>query len=254
MLSQRRFGVEIECGFPEGCEAAHALLKREKIKPLSVGRDGSGVEVRSPILKGTSGLAWLKECMECLRENGGYVTNSDGMHVHHEGTPGYKSIKFGTLQQTNLIACIRFIKSWRNNDEWIDKFVQPRRRDLPWACAKVYKDAERIKAVEKGEPFPGKYSDINLSPLNSSKGTIEIRLHEGTLDFEEAEAWIRLCQSLLDTAAKGTKPVPKQRSLNALLDLLIDSDEIKGRLVAKAERDAAPSANSAWRDRHPDDD
>lgn len=258
MLSQRRFGVEIECGHPGGPDAVRDLLTKEKIKPLSVGSDGSGVEVRSPILQGTKGLEWLKECMQAIREDKGYVTTADGMHVHHEGIPGYRkttpvqrraALRLGRVVTENplsTVACLRLINSWKNNDELLDQFVAARRRNNTNYCSKVWRNDEHVKAVKEGK-FPGKYSDLNLSPLKNSKGTIEIRLHEGTLDFEEAEAWIRLCQSLLDTAVKSRRPIPKQKNIEALLNLLIESDDIKLRLVEKAKRDGKPSPNSAFK-------
>lgn len=241
MLSQRRFGVEIECGFPGGPNAVRTLLDKEKIKPLSVGADGSGVEVRSPVLKGTKGLDWLKECMQALRENGGYVTLADGLHVHHEGTPGYKLTRNSSI---DTITCLRLIHSWKNNNDVLDKFVARRRRTHSY-CAKVWKNGEYVKNAADGS-YPGKYSDLNLRSLNSSKGTIEIRLHEGTLDFDEADAWIRFGQAMLDLAAKSDQPLPKQKNPEALLNVLLESDDVKQRLLEKAERNGEPTPNAAF--------
>jgi hypothetical protein len=249
LLSQRRFGVEIECGYPGGTEACRAMLKKEKIKPLDVGYDGSGVEVRSPILKGTKGLEWLKECMQAIRENDGYVTRADGMHVHHEGKPGYRD---GIPKVLSALHCIRLVHSWGNNNDHLCQFVAERRRlDSASYCGKVWKRQENLKKAEELQ-FPGKYSDLNLRPLNSL-GTIEVRLHEGTLDFNEAEAWIRLCQSLIDHAANADAPLPKQKNPKALLDLLLDSDEIKQRLLDKAARKGEPSPDAGFRDSRTDD-
>lgn len=241
MLSQRRFGVEIECGHPLGYSHVHTLLNSLGIKPLSVGVDASGVEVRSPILKGASGFEWLERCMTAIREDGGYVQQIDGMHVHHEGVPGYRLL----ARRPNNIACLRLIHSWKNNAKFIDKFVAERRVGRS-TCNKVWDVAAHVKNAEDHGNYPGKYADLNINALKI-KGTIEIRLHEGTLDPAEAEAWIRLCQSLLDTAAKSVTPIPKQKNIQAFLDLLLDDDDIKERLLAKAKRGGKPLAAAAFR-------
>jgi hypothetical protein len=271
LLTQRRFGVEIECGFRHqgGRNTVSANLRKKGIKPLSVGHDGSGVEVRSPILKGQKGLDWLHECMDALLEMGCYVTDSDGMHVHHEGNPGYQKLvplpvvkvhrkpdlptpvrnaRIRRKKVVSPLACVRLATSWNNNDKLIDKLVAPRRRNgMLHCCGKTWRQEDNLKGLEGGKvDAGGRMADLSMYHLGSTKGTIELRLHEGTLDFEEAEAWIRFGQAFLNKLAKEKSAIAPQESLEALLDYVLDEDEIKNRLLEKAKR-KTPSANSGYK-------
>jgi hypothetical protein len=283
-LSQRRFGVEIECGHPDGPSGVLNELTKNKLKPLSVGADGSGVEVRSPVLKGVPGLKKLEEIYQCLREYGCYVTNSDGAHVHHEALDfretveekivleeavkkSYRAMGYTAREINRLFPPGRtrtvikplfkpslvLIKSFNNNEKILDTFVAKRRRG-PAArhCSKVWK-SDTIKQYEKDQKYPGvPRGALNLnSVLRSSKGTIEIRMHEGTLDFEEIEAWIRLGQALIEYAVKNEEPLEKCKNGRDLLEKLGIDEDYTERLVAKAKRSGAPAENSRW---HPSRD
>src|SRR5512138_1933860 len=89
---ERGFGVEIECGHRDGCDHVRASMQSAGFNMRSdyahggynVGYDGSGVEVRTPILRGKEGFRELKRIFKHLNDEGCYVTTRDGMHVHHD--------------------------------------------------------------------------------------------------------------------------------------------------------------------------
>jgi hypothetical protein len=253
LAHQRRFGVEIECGNERGYQSVGEQLRAAGYNPLSVGSDGSGVEVRTRILQGQEGFSELKSMMGFLREIGSYVTQSDGMHVHHD-CPELVTDPSKTLQ---------VVKSWVANRRNIDPFVAPARRDRsPWSSESV----RRLEAICMGtttvtEPNPyyrpgSRYADerepsitrviaprgrgmtgfgrndLNISSLREH-GTIEIRIHEGSLDGDQAEAWIKMCQRFLHDSIKRARPMPGAPDREVLLNRLRLSKSARAVLAAK---------------------
>lgn len=86
IVSERRFGVEIEMGFPTETDISNA--RDELAHEFRTERDGSltcknPVEVISPILSGSKGARKIRRACEVLQENNGNAGHvSCGMHVH----------------------------------------------------------------------------------------------------------------------------------------------------------------------------
>lgn len=235
-MSDRMFGVELECGYAReeqdcvceeemlnrfGCECApydydHAVLKAENDLENagvmncvdSVDYDGTDIEVRTVPLEGLGGLNNLERIMKCLKDNGGFVTRSDGTHVHFNA-PEY--VESGKLRR-------RLAATWVNNQAHIFSAVS-RERPGMYACPSF--SAEHIDGVERDvyDLYSGERKDINFEALEEH-GTIEIRLHEGTLDFEELRAWIMFMATMMDRVAGRTRPITEVKSLNHLMTSL----------------------------------
>jgi hypothetical protein len=205
----RKFGVEIECGFKDGYLAAERLISREvQAKKIhdhwrrSLHYDGTLMETSSPALQGAAGFAELRYMMRLLRNNGAYITRSDGMHVHHDA-PDYKHDK--ELQA-------RLAESWFNNQRNIMQFVNIAR----WrrgACPPINKG--HVDALKDGRRPYGRNA-LNFFALDEH-GTLEFRIHEGCLHFPQAEAWIRFGQTLLNAVKASDKPLPKFKTCEELL-------------------------------------
>lgn len=207
---ERSFGVEIECGLPGGYERACELFDydhyydedQEDFNRWSVGEDGTEVEIRTPVLRGEKGFKTLRDAMQTIRDAGGYVTPQDGLHVHH-GAPELVD---------NAELCNLLVKSWKNNEGAIHDMVAPRRR-TSMACPTWGPDA--LNALDLWLKGSTSYlyayrNDLNLVPL-TGYGTIEIRLHEGTLDPEVAISWIKFFQVFLNEildSAEELAPIP----------------------------------------------
>lgn len=213
-MRDRFFGVEIEHGNPQGWEyvrsqlaAAFPELHRpgHKNLTLTVGYDGSGVEVRTPPLIGAEGFRTLRSLFSYLRKIGGYTTESDGMHVHFDA-PEF-------LAQPELIVTLA--KNWTANENVLLPFVAVRRhrrgsctRDLtdnalPVPYGVSIKELEA--ALAAGQPIQEiqrRRGALNLRALQEH-GTVEVRLHEGTLEYGQAAAWIRFCIALINASADG---------------------------------------------------
>jgi Putative amidoligase enzyme len=208
----RSFGVEIECGIPGGYDTACELFgvgydewyedPDEGLKNWSIGEDGTEVEIRTPILYGEAGFKTLREAMTKIKGAGGYVTPYDGMHVHH-GAPEFVD---------NPALCSLLVKSWKNNEEAIHSMVAPRRRESG-ACPKWSFEALSLmeRWLQGATALPGMpremhfyRNDLNLIPL-PTYGTVEIRLHEGTLDPDVAISWIKFFQVFMHEVLQGTE-------------------------------------------------
>ena len=122
----RRFGVEIECGFPTGVMGVAKLFRFKqdeygRIRPRAdgwkLGADGSGAELKTPPLKGEKGIAKVREAMERLKNAGGYVTSRDGMHIHHDA-PEFVA---------NPKLAVQLARSWMNNIGEIREMVHASR-------------------------------------------------------------------------------------------------------------------------------
>jgi len=245
MINQRSFGVEIECQSPGlwGCDGVANFLEENGFPEWAenVYPDGSEVEIPSPILSGAKGMNDLKAVMNLLKKNGFTVTSYDGMHVHHD-------TEDLTMKQIYVIA-----SSWRANQHLINRFVNPERRNGRWCRDLSLYDLDAIEsAIEEKERKSWdslsesdqynyccedcyeynsdndderfeKYKSLSLANRSYS-GTIEIRLHEGTLDFEKAKAWILFGQAFISNVAKKKKPLPR---FNNPLDLLVNTKTYK---------------------------
>lgn len=228
----RRFGVEIECGLPHGYDKAVELFdgaydpdEEDDYGRWTVGEDGTMVEIRTPILQGPEGFETLRWAMDLIKSEGGYVTAADGLHVHHDA-PEFAS---------NPEACLRLVDSWRNNQALIHGMVAPRRSGSG-ACpswSNTFYESLRGWAASGGAGrLYATRNDLNLSVLRNY-GSVEIRLHEGTLDADVAIAWIMFGQRFIHEVAQNLDPLANAETDENLLVNIQLSDEAKAVLAAK---------------------
>lgn len=209
ILDNRAFGVELE--FSGGNLGRSGVLNILRSSFDSVGLrrwrfddrlgyDGSEFELRTPILRGKHGFDQLELVMNTLYDAGCYVTEEDGLHIHHDA-PEFTH---------NIDNCIKLVKSWNANRHLIYQFVSPDRTEDAsyydeddngyWACPGWTES--QLAQMEKTRQIPHwSRNDLNLCSL-PEHGSIEIRLHEGTLDYTEAEPWILFGQKFIDRVLK----------------------------------------------------
>jgi len=200
-MRDRRFGVEIEFDSNGmGREGVARVLRnafdREGFRRWNFMNrmhwDGSELELCSPILRGSLGFKKLKLAMNTLEDNGCFTTSDDGLHVHHDA-PEFTH---------NISNCIKLVKSWKANSHLIYQFVDEERTSTGWGDGDHKWSDEQLWEMERLQEIPfWDRNDLNLSSL-PKHGTIEIRLHEGTLNFEEAESWIIFGQRFIDRVLK----------------------------------------------------
>lgn len=246
---KRQFGVEIEHGNRNGYVVVRDKLAAKFPNWDNTGSDGSGVEVRSPILKGQGGLDELGEVMEYLKEIGGYLTKNDGMHVHHDasdfvrkGTDPhfgdddyayYPSRQPQPVQRPTQasIRVMRVLESYMENQRIIDRLVDPYRRG--WA--QVPK-ANLGEWKRKGVVATGRY---NVHYANNH-GTFEFRQFEGCLDPAKAFAWIEFGQHFLNYTKELTRPASCAATAKHLLDRIGCTANTRKQLLTRPRRSLMP--------------
>lgn len=220
-MTDRRFGVELEFGFPGGCYAAEALLRRHGYTQWRAHRDGTNTEIPSPILKGRAGLKKLKEVITLLKANGAYTTGRDGLHVHHEVadfTPEMKK---------------RLAQSWLNNEGDIRLLVPSTRRRRMWCAPINHHDVNQA-----GYAYGTKYKSLNMA--GRGHRTVEIRLHQGTLDYDQIEAWVLFGQSFIESVKNRKHPIACAGSNEVLLNRIRTPKKAKEQVLRTAHMFPTP--------------
>lgn len=241
-MKDRAFGVEVECGVGtnnlssigrlwDGLRAAEREGKVSREWRENYGHDGTYIELRSPILEGRPGFTELRRAMKIIVKCGGYVTRSDGMHVHHNA-PDYLKAPEKVLQ---------LVKTWHAHRSLISAFVEPRRAGayacIGWSPEYISRFENIIKTNPDRVWDTPERNDLNLRSLHRHK-SIEIRLHEGCLDPDRAEAWVRFGQSFLNKVMETDDPFTVDRH-EVLLRKLKVSQAARRRLLARAWENGA---------------
>lgn len=170
-----------------------------------------GLEIISPILSGKDGLRELKKVMDYLtgleKAKKIKVNKTCGTHVH-----------FGksTWQSYSEFQGYEFFKMYAMNEGLID-LLQPasRRENNGRYCRSCF------DAISNSSYSPsGRYYKVNMSHIKT-RGTVEVRQHSGTVDFEKIASWIHLMTAMLDRSTKLlSNETKKFQSLNEMMDSL----------------------------------
>lgn len=183
-------------------------------------------EIVSPILYGADGFAQLKNVLDVLNELGCEVNYTCGIHVHHDVT---NKMVEGKYQSEKFLAnLIKFVAKY---EHLIYKLVSPSRldsrcystpvrqeffgygstvskSDVAKMVAKVKSDCNRKYGssndtrIDRGQTYP--YTqDRRACGLNFrnvwTRGSVEFRYHNGSLNFEKIVSWIVFTQAIINT-------------------------------------------------------
>lgn len=192
-------GCDGECSIPSECGYASDLLCQHGFShwTYAIHSDGSGVEIPSPVLQGREGLDELRRVMHLLDQNGFYAGEADGLHVHH-GAEEW-------AEDNGLLA--HTIELWEENLPLIHKFVARDRAHSmycePHKDGGLYRENRwaEFKRTKNTDHLRDKFKALNIAHL-SSLGTLEFRLHQGTLNFDKAASWISFGQNFLEFAKR----------------------------------------------------
>lgn len=140
-----------------------------------------GGELVSPVLSGEAGIAEVKAVMQALRSVGAKVDKKHGMHMH-----------LGVADM-NSDHKIRLVRNFYNSQtQFFDLVAASRRNNIYCRPLSNYQMTHWIVELQNGRFPSGNHTDaMNLTNL-ARIGTIEMRLHQGTLNGKKAEMWIRL--------------------------------------------------------------
>lgn len=164
-------------------------------------------ELVSPILTGEEGIVEMKKALDATSDVT-KVNNSCGFHCHVD------------VRDLSLDEIKNVVKLFLQTEDAIDSVLAPSRRGRSsrWAPTAMNvngnSSADRrneenkrwfgmINACRTHEQlatvFGTRYTKLNLFNV-ASRGAIEFRSHQGTLNQAKAEHWVRLCVALVEAS------------------------------------------------------
>jgi hypothetical protein len=189
--SARTFGIELEISDAYDYEAldGHTVF--------GVKSDGSvnddGLEFVSPILSGDEGLAAVAALCEYAKSKGWSADDSCGFHLHVGVTD------LTAEQKKRIVLAYRLTQ-----DLWFKLVTRDRHtndycRALPYSVAEL--DNADWYDLQRGNSYRARYNWVNCT---SPHGTIEIRLHHGTIDKTEITNWVVAHVRFVEAVVKMT--------------------------------------------------
>ena len=245
-ISNRKFGVEIECAglsFQQICRALanvdivcedigydHTRRTHWKVVPdgslFGAGPHEYSAELVSPPLFGENGLEEAMKAAKAIARAGATVNHTCGLHVHVDATG------LDTTDLANLT--VRYARF----EQQINTFMPLSRRQNHF-CRSMSGLSRRVN--ETLTMYPGRLRDF-ISVLTGEErhyklnlaaylrhGTIEFRQHNGTVNGTKIVNWIRFCVNFVEQSivprenVSTTAPtpaiattVPRLEALNTL--------------------------------------
>ena len=215
MTTTSTYGIELEMS-SLSIGSAQSLLNRAgltwAVKPD--GTRGVSAEAVSPIL-GAETLAQCTTAARALASAGATVNKQTGYHVHlgadHYGLNGI----------ANLVV------NWAIAHDTIAALVAPSRLNngfcRPLSLQDADRTAEQVRNGRIANINGGRYYSLNLASYDRH-GTVEIRLHHGTLNGSKIKAWAEFCNAMAELSKAGIMldpaDLPTDNRLNNLAGLL----------------------------------
>lgn len=242
----RKFGVEMEVTGVDRYDLERELRNRglavynsnythQVMSSWKIVTDASvagGYELVSPPLQGRAGLDQLKKACQALTAAGARVNMSCGLHVHHD------------VNDLNPTQFGRLFRAWSNNQRNTDGLVAPSRRGSRWAAplrADEVSHCEQLSSVDRVTAsrhfgYVDRYRSLNVAAF-PRYGTVEVRQHQGTINFKKIAAWIAYGQAFVKLA-KSNDSVDSQLTTEALLDHLARHGLTAGQVAFLKDRAA----------------
>lgn len=216
----RQFGIEIELTGINTYEAASAISRagiecqaehynHSTRRTWKVVTDSSvtsprgqrgGTEVVSPILKGIEGFKQVATVLEALKNAGGKVDRSCGIHVHIDANDftvdDIKKICYTYERYNDVIDNLQPKSRRENQNIFCGRF-----EDTKWM---QIENATTIYEMTSGS----RYYNVNLTSY-MRHGTVEFRQSASSLEAAKVLSWIQLILTLVDVA-RATRKVEKQ--------------------------------------------
>lgn len=212
-----RFGVEIEYTGISREAAARAIndagvaaqvegynhQTRSHVKVIgdasvTGSRNNRGGEVVLPPLAGEAGFDTVRKVCDALTDAGARVDRSCGLHVHVD-TKGLTAE-----------GIVRYAEALYAAQPMLRSLVSPSRRTGQWSRPTRSGMLHTFRSAVTGAPRPGyggegidRYTAINLTAYGRH-GTIECRLHHGTLNGNKIVRWIEMLLAIRATVEAET--------------------------------------------------
>lgn len=151
-----------------------------------------GGELVSPVLKGAAGLREIEKVMAALRSVGAKVDRRHGMHCH---------LGVADIAGDNRA---RLFRNYKEAQKTLFRLVAKSRQNNDYCRKLGDADLEHWAAcTETNYPLRGRHGDsMNVSNIGRI-GTIEMRMHQGTLSGKKATEWVKLLIAFFDASRDG---------------------------------------------------
>ncbi len=220
-------------------------------------------ELVSPILNGEEGITEMRKALDAASDTTS-VNASCGFHCHVD------------VRDFSLNELKNLVKLWLQSEDAIDAVLAPSRRGRAsrWAPTAMSVNGNSsadtrneenkrwfgiINACRTKEQlahvFGTRYTKLNLFNI-ATRGAVEFRCHQGTLNQSKAEHWVRLCVALVEASRQYRFIRPRKstkRGLARLADVFVtlgvkgaSAKFLKERaesFTARGRRAAQPSAS-----------
>ena len=224
----KTYGIELETS-SLSIRAAQSALDAVNLSWAAKfdGTRGVDAEAVSPILNDGS----LNESITAARallKAGATVNKQTGYHVHlgaaHYGNDGIAAL----------------VRNWYTAADAIGSLVAPSRlnnhfctHSVPADYLDVWSESIRNGNIDNSpvrdlQNYARRYFSLNLDSY-AKHGTVEFRLHHGTLNGKKIQAWAEFVQAIAQfSTAGGILTDNRLNDVNALLDTLAQHDALKG--------------------------
>ena len=161
------------------------------------------MEIKTPVLKGNDGLKRLCAVCKAIKDVT-TVNKRCGLHVHHD---------ISNLKNGESIR--NLINNWIAHEKYF-MMALPNSRQTNIYCKKwsdFINVATPINLPLDGDPI--RWFDIHIGTRRATlnlqsyriRGTVEVRMHSGTVEYEKISNWITLTQLYIEKALKNRFPI-----------------------------------------------
>ncbi len=218
IAAQLTFGVEIETTMPAGYNVGsyHGSTQAQGLPAgWKATRDGSIVagpgrvacEFVSPVLRGEEGLRQVVEVVAKIREMGGEVNRSCGVHVH----VGWSGNETETARLVTLVS---------NFEKAIYATTGTKARENGSWCGSVRRHENAAAAIEQAGSY--RYHVLNLTNYRTGRvPAVEFRAFAATLNAMKIVGHVMMCLGLVERAMVA------RRSTNWVAKTPAESSPIK---------------------------
>lgn len=236
----RHIGFEIECEYGKTFDLPRGF---------GITRDGSldnGIEVLTPPAMGSHLVDTVTQAMSVLRESGWEVSSRCGLHTHIDLRDKRYDMRFLARLFTLGFAFEELLYNLQREDRHDNTYSIPLRHeygfnagrgnvaaDFEFMYEKVDKK-ERWARMRLREGRRDKYAGQRYMGFNFHsvfhRGSLEVRVHEGTLDENRALGWADILQKIVERAERrlSYKALLKYMEIDLKEDAITQAGELLG--------------------------
>jgi len=205
--------------------------------------EGRGLELVSPILRGTEGLKEMTKALNALRGAGAKVNKTCGLHVHvgMDGLNGSQIMKIVEMYASNENNINQLVSESRRGSNHYCKLLSRRANyqtsnytQLSNLTSPLSATSNRVNPeIARLTQGTDRYFTVNVQSY-AKYGTVEFRQHQGTLNGGKATTWVKFLLGLIETSVVADQPTAFA-TLSEMADGLNLHGDVKRRLVSRAE-------------------